>query len=138
MKINLTDLTDPSAAASFFAATKVNCLAVSIGNLHGVYPGRERLDLNRLGAITEVVRGFLSLHGGSGICEADVKSAIQLGIQKINVNTELRQAFIGGIRSEMAANPEEIRPYEVLPEALERVAKVVEEKIYLFGSDGKY
>jgi tagatose 1,6-diphosphate aldolase GatY/KbaY len=91
-------LTDPGEAAAFVRASGVGCLAVSIGNVHGHYAGTPALDWERL----ERLRGAgapLSLHGASGLPDADVRRAVALGIAKVNVNTELRAAYFGALDS---------------------------------------
>jgi tagatose 1,6-diphosphate aldolase GatY/KbaY len=87
-------LTDPGAAAGFVARTGAACLAVSIGNVHGRYAQPPRLDWERLAAIRERVDVPLSLHGTSGLPDADVRRAVELGAAKLNVNTELREAYL--------------------------------------------
>lgn len=87
-------LTEPEEAAEFIARTRAHCLAVSIGNVHGIYRDPPRLDLDRLGSIRERCPVPLSLHGASGIPDPLVARAIGAGIAKINVNTELREAYL--------------------------------------------
>jgi len=87
-------LTDPSQAAEFVARTGADCLAVSIGNVHGTYRSPPVLDWDRLDAIEAVAGAPLSLHGASGIPDQMVRRAIGAGIAKVNVNTELRGAYL--------------------------------------------
>lgn len=87
-------LTDPAEARTFVEATGAACLAVSIGNVHGAYRDPPRLDWARLEAIRARVDCPLSLHGASGIPDADLGRAIGLGISKVNVNTELRSSYL--------------------------------------------
>ncbi len=87
-------LTDPDEAADFVERTGTACLAVSIGNVHGVYREPPALDWPRLEAIRERVGVPLSLHGASGLPDADLHRAISLGITKVNVNTELRRHYV--------------------------------------------
>ena len=129
--------TDPEKAAAFVAATGCDILAVFIGNLHGVYQQEPRLDLERLGLIAEKVPCFLSLHGGSGLLPEDVQKAIQIGrIVKINVNTELRLAYRSTLENVLRGS-DEVAIYKIMPPVIAAVQKVVEEKIQLFGSQGK-
>ena len=81
--------------AKKFVAAGVDKLACGIGNIHGVYPADWKgLNFDRLKEIAEAVPDTpLVLHGGSGIPEDQVKKAIQLGIAKININTEFQLAF---------------------------------------------
>ncbi len=127
---------DPDAFQDFVAQTKVDTAAVFIGNVHGLYDEPKRLDLDRLRAIRERVSCYLSLHGGSGIPDTDVKAAVAAGVTKVNVNSELREAFLDGLRL-ATKRPKELAPYKYLPDAVDRVQQVVEAKIKLFGSAGK-
>ena len=135
-KIEKSTYTDPVKAAEFVRETGIDILASSIGNIHGIYENEPELDFERLQKIGEI--GIpLSLHGGSGIPEKQVKKAISLGITKVNVNTELRMAYTNTLHKELDAKPDEIVPYKYLPEEIEAVKNVVLEKIKMFGSEGK-
>lgn len=87
-------LTDPKQAAEFVARTDVDCLAVSIGNVHGTYRATPVLDWDLLASIRAATAVPLSLHGASGLRDATVHRAIAMGIAKVNVNTELRSAYL--------------------------------------------
>lgn len=87
-------LTEPHDAARFVAATGIDCLAVSIGNAHGRYATPPTLDWDRLRAIRAHVDAPLALHGASGIPDGSIRRAVALGLRKINVNTELREAYL--------------------------------------------
>jgi tagatose 1,6-diphosphate aldolase GatY/KbaY len=87
-------LTDPEQAADFMTRTGADCLAVSIGNVHGTYRHTPLLDWDRLAAIGRTVETALSLHGASGIPYEMVQRSIGMGIAKVNVNTELREAYL--------------------------------------------
>jgi tagatose 1,6-diphosphate aldolase GatY/KbaY len=87
-------LTDPAQAVEFMDASGADCLAVSIGNVHGVYREPPDLDWQRLDAIRAATRHPLSLHGASGIPDTQLQRAIHAGIAKVNVNTELREAYL--------------------------------------------
>lgn len=86
--------TSPELAGTFVRESGVDCLAVSVGNAHGVYRGTPRLDLPRLERIAASVPVPLVLHGCSGIPAEQLAAAIRIGIAKINVNTEI--ALAGG------------------------------------------
>lgn len=135
-KIEKSTYTDPVQAAAFVHETGIDVLASSIGNIHGIYEGEPELDFERLEKIGQI--GVpLSLHGGSGIPEAQIKRAISLGITKVNVNTELRQAYTETLHHALDANPDEIVPYKYLPAEIEAIKEVVIKKIKMFGSEGK-
>ncbi|MBI4023027.1 class II fructose-bisphosphate aldolase [Candidatus Berkelbacteria bacterium] len=131
-----TTHTDPDRAESYVRATNVDTLAVSIGNVHGVYAQPPTLNFERLHAIRSAVRCHLSLHGGSGIRDADIRQAIQLGIAKINVNSELRLAYLEALQRAVK-KPKEVAVYKFMPPVIAAVQRVVEAKLTLFGSAGK-
>jgi ketose-bisphosphate aldolase len=135
------DLTSPEEALKFIRETGVDSLAINVGTFHGMgVSGRDpNINLKRLKEIKDKVgeEVFLVLHGGSGTQEEDIRKAIELGIVKININTELRAAFTNALGKSMKDKPEEITPYKYLSEAIIAVQKTVEEKIKLFGSVNK-
>lgn len=140
LEIQPEDLTDPKQAEEFIEKTGIDSLAMVIGNAHGIFlQSEEKLNLERLAEIKKKIgdRAFLVLHGGSGISENDIKKAVELGVVKINVNTELRVAYKEAMAKELAGAPEETTPYKILEPSLEAVKKVVEEKIKLFGSENR-
>lgn len=125
--------TDPNEACRFVEATGVDALAVAIGTAHGVYKGEPKLDFARLDEINKKVDVPLVLHGASGLSDESIRQAIQLGITKINIDTEIRQAFAQGVREVLAKNPDEIDPRRILGPARDRMEAVVQGKMRLFG-----
>ncbi|MCP2167370.1 class II fructose-bisphosphate aldolase [Goodfellowiella coeruleoviolacea] len=87
-------LTDPGQAAEFVAETGVDALAVAVGNVHGFSAHPVRLDLDRLAAIRDRVDVPLVLHGASGVPAAQLRGAVDRGVAKVNVNAELRRAYL--------------------------------------------
>jgi ketose-bisphosphate aldolase len=128
-------MTDPDLAKEFVEATGVNTLAVFVGNLHGFWKGIH-LDIPRLQEIHKKTKRPLVLHGGSGIPRDQVRKAIKSGITKMNVNTELRNAYATTLRKSINKN-KDIVPYHVLPPSRNAVMQVCMEKIRLCGSNGK-
>lgn len=131
--------TDPDRAAKFIADTGVDIFAAVFGNVHGTFPNQPDLDFDLLKEIREALPAtFLSMHGGSGIPAEQIREAIKVGkIVKINVNTELRQAFRDALSEELGENPDEYAYYKLTPDMVNAVAAVVEGKIDVFGSAGK-
>lgn len=129
--------TDPKRAKDFVERTGIDVFASFVGNLHGEFADKERINIPLLQEIQAALPNtYLSLHGGSGIDDNDVKAAIQNGIVKVNVNSELRIAFKMTLQ-ETLNNSTEVAIYKITPKAIEAVQKVVEYKIKLFGSSGK-
>ena len=92
-----SSLTDPTQAHEFITSTGAAMLAISIGNAHGYVPVSPPLDFERLAQIAAQVDVPLVLHGASGISREDIQHAIHMGIAKLNVNTEVRAAFLRAI-----------------------------------------
>lgn len=137
VKALASKLTDPDEAVVFVGETGIDSLAVSIGNAHGIPNAKEIFDLDRLEAIGRKVKIPLVLHGASSTHPARIKRAIELGVAKINIDTDVRLAFNNNLRQFLRANPDVYDPREMLAEAAEGVRQVVAKKIELFGSDGK-
>lgn len=132
--IEKSSLSSAEETADFAKKSKIDSLAVAIGNSHGYFK-EVNLDFDRLKKISGKVKCFLVLHGGSKIPNEQIRKAISLGVNKININSELRMAWKESLAS--ALSGDEIKPYKILPLAEEAVFKKVEEKIKLFGSENK-
>lgn len=132
-------MTDPDQAVVFVRETGIDALAVAIGNAHGWYKGEPNLDFGRLEAIREATADSvrLVLHGASGIGGSDIRKAVEMGITKINIDTEIRDAFRRGTEGFMKANQDVIDPRKFLAPAMDEMAQVVAGKIVLFGSADK-
>lgn len=132
-ELKQTKLTDPDQAASFSEYTQTDTLAASFGSVHGFYQTQKHIDLTRLKEIRAKTKCFLSLHGGSGMPDEQVKEAIQIGIVKININSELRLAFKNTLEKALS-DSKELAIYKIMPAVIDAVRQVVEIKIALFGS----
>ncbi len=130
-------LTDPEEAKIFVEKTGVDALAIAIGTAHGQYKGEPKLDFERLRKVRELVDVPIVLHGSSGVPDEAVRKAIELGVRKVNIDTNLREAFVNRAREVLKEKPEEIDPRKILGPAREAMKKVIQEKIRLFGSSGK-
>lgn len=129
--------TDPQEAVEFVERTEVDALAVAIGTAHGVYKGEPKLDLERLAEINKALDMPLVMHGASGVPDEAIRSSIPLGICKINIDTQLRQAFSQAIHKVLAENPDEIDPRKILGPARAAMKEVAKNKMRLFGSANK-
>lgn len=129
--------TNPDEAEVFVKETGVDYLAIAIGTAHGKYSGVPKLDFDRLEEIKRRLNMPLVLHGASGICEEDIKKAVSLGINKINIDTDIRQAFTDAVRSVIVDKPEEFDPRKICGPARDKMKDVVVEKMLIFGCAGK-
>ncbi|MEU6376603.1 class II fructose-bisphosphate aldolase [Streptomyces sp. NPDC046909] len=96
-----TAMTDPAQAADFVAQTDVDALAVAVGNVHGFTTTPVTLDLPRLAKIHSTVPIPLVLHGASGLPTPQLQGALTRGVAKINVNAELRRAYLQAVQSQL-------------------------------------
>lgn len=124
-------MTDPEEAKEFVAATNVDCLAVAIGTSHGIYKGEPNLNLALLEKLKSILDIPLVLHGGSGLPDALVKKAVEIGIRKFNVWTELAFAHTNKIRRVLKEQPELYDPRSLFKPAIEAMKEVVKSKILL-------
>lgn len=123
-------LTTPAEAKQYAEATGIDLLAPAVGSMHGMLPSmvqgktRKRLDIVRIAEIKRAVQVPLTLHGGSGTDDEDLRKAIAAGINVIHINTELRVAWRRGLEDAMRENPNEVVPYKLLQFPLESVKQV--------------
>lgn len=112
-----SDGTDPTEAAEFAAATNVDAMAISVGNVHLQQDQSGGLDEARIAAIEAVTSVPLVIHGGSGVPAAQRRHlAHKSHICKFNIGTELRMAFGTSLRAAVAADPDRFDRVQILRE----------------------
>jgi len=129
--------TDPNKALEFVKKTKVDSLAVSIGTAHGVYKIEPKLDFERLIKMNEIINVPLVLHGASGISAKDIIKAVENGICKVNIATELKAPFAEEVKRFFKENPLANDPRKYLTPGKVAVKNVVMDKIKICGSQNK-
>lgn len=127
----------PETAHNFVDATGIDTFAAAIGNLHGSYPVPKVLDIELLKKIREAINCNISLHGGSGTPGHYFEEAVKLGVQKININSDMRKAYRDTLEKVLAENKTEYAVVKLMDEVISAVQAVVESKIALFNSSGK-
>ena len=127
-------LTVPAEVVEFVQRTSVDCLAISIGTVHGEYRGKPELHLDLLAEIASLVDTPLVLHGGSGTPIDQLHAAIRLGITKINICTDIHKAFLAGIAEAQATLTPSLAGNFYRPAAAKMTAKT-EEMIRLFSTE---
>ena len=125
-------MTDPQEAAELVRATGVDALAIAIGNAHGLYAGEPHLDFGRLEALAASTPAPLVLHGASGISDDDLRRCIELGVRKINVNTEIRVALFASLSDSLSHADDAYDVGRLFGATVEAMQRVVEEKISVF------
>lgn len=128
--------TKPEEAEEFVKRTNVDCLAVSVGNVHGLYKGEPEIDFDRIRRIRELVRVPLALHGGSGISDEDFRRAIKCGMAKINIYTDMQIRARNKILECFARMKETTTYIDLMDAARDGVKEEVGRKLELFGSVG--
>jgi len=139
-------LSTPEEAVRFVKETGIDVLAPAVGNMHGLLKtmvegtAKKRLDLARIAeiknAITAAGVSWMTLHGGSDTDDNDFKAAVAAGMTIVHVSSELRLAWRRGIEEGLAAHPDEIAPYKILPPAVEKIKEVVKGRLKLFNGLG--
>ena len=127
----------PAGARDFIKATGIDTFAAAIGNLHGTYPVPKELDLELLRAIRDEIQCQISLHGGSGTPAHYFQEAAQIGVNKININSDLRYTYRTTLEKVLRENPDQYAVVKLMDEVYDAVQAVVEDKINAFGSAGR-
>jgi ketose-bisphosphate aldolase len=120
--------TDADEAKHFVESTGVHALAVAIGNAHGFYTAPPKLNFEALGRIHEQCNIPLVLHGSSGIGDEDLRRSIKLGICKINLATEIKNAYMQALKNQLKDN-ENIDLRIVFPPAINAAKELVARKL---------
>ncbi|OHE88899.1 MAG: hypothetical protein A3G75_12760 [Verrucomicrobia bacterium RIFCSPLOWO2_12_FULL_64_8] len=139
-----TKLTDPGLAERFVHDTRVDLLAVSVGNVHVRTDSEQALNLDHLATLCERIPVPLVLHGGSGISAESIREAVRLGVAKVNYGTYLKQRCLTAMRAAVAVsenNPHMMLglggPSDVMVAARLAVRDAVLERIEALGCCGK-
>lgn len=117
--------------------THIDTLAPALGSVHGLYKGKPNLNYTRMKEISEKLNIPLVLHGGTGIPDEDILKAIENGINKININTELQLAWNKGVRKYIKENEDVYDPRKIISAGEEAIKKAICHKITVLGSIGK-
>jgi fructose-bisphosphate aldolase class II len=124
-------LSTPEEARQFVSNTGIDILAPAVGNMHGMLKSmvtgkaKKHLDIKRIADIKRAAQVFLTLHGGSGTNDGDLREAIAAGINIVHINTEVRVAWRSGLEQGLTKNADEVVPYKILPSAVDSVRQVV-------------
>jgi fructose-bisphosphate aldolase class II len=154
-------LTDPEEAVQFIAETNCDTLACAIGTSHGAYKFSSdgKVDIDRVKVLTKKIpKTPLVMHGSSsvpqkyveivnkyggdlggarGVTEETISEAVQFGVSKVNIDTDLRLVMTAMIRKVMIESPKEFDPRKYLGPARDEIQAMVEHKIDILGSGGR-
>ncbi len=130
--------TKPEDAVKFVEATGIDSLAIAIGTSHGIYPKgmKPKLRLDLLKEIKALISIPLVLHGGSNNPDDEIAAAVSLGINKINISSDIKVAYHDKMRA-VLANPSLREPNVIQPPCIAAMKEVAYFKIALFQTEGK-
>lgn len=130
--------TNPGEVVDFVQATGCDALAIAIGTAHGIYPAdyKPKLQLELLKELRKVSEIPLVLHGGSDNPDEEIAAACTVGIQKVNISSDIKQVFFRKV-DEIYRETGNFMPPQVFNPSITEVKKVVQKKMELFGSSGK-
>ncbi|WP_341994916.1 ketose-bisphosphate aldolase [Microbacterium sp. LWH7-1.2] len=131
--------TNVDDAVRFVQETGVDSLAIAIGTSHGLYPSDKNPELRHdlLEEIKAAVGIPLVLHGGSGNPDSELSRAVSLGINKINISSDIKVAYHNRMREILGTDERLREPNAIQPEPIAALKVTAAEKIRLFGADGK-
>lgn len=131
--------TDPVKAKEFVDRTKVDTLAIAIGTSHGIYPKdmKPKLKLDLLKTIRETVEVPLVLHGGSANSDNEIAQSVKLGICKINISSDIKDAFYKKCREILKEDSAIREPNAIYPPCIKAMKEVIYDKINLFNDEDK-
>jgi fructose-bisphosphate aldolase, class II len=123
VEIKKENLTKVESALKFVEETKVDLLAISIGNVHGIVEKEPELDFERGREIAKVVKIPLVLHGASGLSIEKIKKCISIGFKIIHINTEFRKIWKEKLEEEL--EKETVVPYKIYEPVIEEIKKKI-------------
>lgn len=124
----------PEGTRAFVDATGIDTFAAAVGNLHGSYPVPKVLDLELLQQIRNAIDCNISLHGGSGTPLHYFVKAVEIGVTKVNINSDMRIAYRNTLERVLKENPTEFAVVKLMDTVIEEVQAVVESKLEAFNS----
>ncbi len=131
--------TKPDDAAKFIEETGVDTLAIAIGTAHGIYPKgfKPELKLDLLTEIKNKVNIPLVLHGGSANPDEEIAESVKRGINKINISSDIKDAFYQQLRITLANDNKVREPFELYVDSIQAMKEVIRQKIDLFNDADK-
>ncbi|MFC4857592.1 class II fructose-bisphosphate aldolase [Actinophytocola glycyrrhizae] len=126
--------TDPDEAAAYVAATGVDALAVAVGTSHAMLTRDATVDFGLIERLRATVPVPLVLHGSSGVADDDLRRAVEAGMTKVNIATQLNKAFTAAVRAHLAADPAVVDTRRYLGAGREAVAAEVARLLGVLGA----
>ena len=127
--------TDPAQAKDYVARTNIDALAIAVGTAHGAYKMKPKLDFQRIAAIRDLLEVPLVLHGGSGLSDQDFHWAIEEGISKVNIFTDINVAAADAVRTALSEGKNSMT--DMIPYQISAIQRATEAKMRLFDSNNR-
>ncbi|MCL2707635.1 MAG: class II fructose-bisphosphate aldolase [Defluviitaleaceae bacterium] len=131
------ELIEPSAVLEFIERTGIDALAIGIGTVHGIYKQKPNIRFDLIERIAALTPTPLVMHGGTGLSEHDFKNAIERGICKVNVGTEIKNAFSRRLCELAESGGRNLDPRVFMDEVGAAAKSIVMGKLEIFGCVGK-
>lgn len=116
-----------------FNQTGIDFLAPALGSVHGLYKGEPKLDFDKMKEISNILNIPLVLHGGTGIDDEKIKKAIESGISKLNINTELQIAWSNKVREFINNDSTTYDPRKIIKSGEQAMKEAIKNKIEVLG-----
>lgn len=126
--------TDPGEAAAYVAATGVDALAVAVGTSHAMLTRDATVDFGLIEQLRATVPVPLVLHGSSGVADDDLRRAVEAGMTKVNIATQLNKAFTAAVRAHLEVNPSVVDTRKYLGAGRDAVATEVARLLAILGA----
>ncbi len=114
---------------SFVSETKIDSVAAAVGTVHGIYRGKLNIDYKLIEELANTLKVPLVLHGGSGLSSEILKKCREAGITKININSDIQEAWSKSVKEYLKENQDVIDPRKVIGSGFEAIKAVVRDKI---------
>lgn len=131
--------TDPQKAKEFVERTNIDTLAIAVGTSHGIYPKHmtPKIHIELIKEIAKQVSIPLVLHGGSSNPDNEISESVALGICKVNISSDMKQALSHKVLEYLNKNPKSLEPLHIFPEGIQAAKSVIKHKLTLFNSINK-
>ncbi|WP_434325009.1 class II fructose-bisphosphate aldolase [Mycoplasma capricolum] len=134
---NIDKYTNVDEAIKFVNLTQIDALAIAVGTSHGIFKTAPNLNFDRIKEIRDSINTPLVLHGSSGLSDTDLKKAINSGICKINIGTDLKLVYANSLKQWFKENPTSYDARKFGRFAIDQMKKVIKQKLEILGSINK-
>ncbi|WP_434342425.1 class II fructose-bisphosphate aldolase [Mycoplasma capricolum] len=134
---NKNKYTSVDEAIKFVNLTQIDALAIAVGTSHGIFKTAPNLNFDRIKEIKNSINTPLVLHGSSGLSDTDLKKAINSGICKINIGTDLKLVYANSLKQWFKENPTSYDARKFGRFAIDQMKKVIKQKLEILGSINK-